>query len=329
MSLPLPLYDAVQPEPPEHGGGAVAALAAPAVRPGRRLPPWLKKRLPLGPTLNETARVVAQSGVATVCQEAMCPNRTECWSKKAATFMILGDRCTRRCHYCAVQTARPEPPDPSEPEQLALAIARLGLRHAVITAVARDDLRDEGAGHYAACVREVRRLNPDATIEVLPADFHARRELIETLCAAAPDVYNHNIEMVERLTPAIRPQGKYRRSIDVLRIARDIDASILTKSGLMVGLGETREEIRRTLLDLRAVGCDILTIGQYLQPSPDHHPVVRYVEPTEFDEIAAEAREMGFLSVAAGPFVRSSYNADEVFERSRETRERRGQARLP
>lgn len=292
--------------------------------PARRLPPWLKKRMPGGQVLAQTSAVVARSGVATVCQEALCPNRMECWSRRAATFMILGDRCTRRCHYCAVATARPDPPAPDEPERLAAAAAELALRHVVITAVARDDLHDEGAGHFARCVAAVRRRLPEATIEVLPADFKARPECIRTLVTARPDVYNHNLEIVERLTPVIRPQGRYRRSLEVLRRVKELAPDMLTKSGLMVGLGETRDELNRAFGDLRQAGCDILTVGQYLQPSPKHAPVARFVPPEEFDEIAAEARALGFLSVAAGPFVRSSYNADIVFA---ETKTRRGLGR--
>ncbi len=263
---------------------------------------------------------MADSGVATVCQEARCPNLTECWSARTATFMILGQRCTRRCRFCAVTTARPDPPAEDEPLRLAEAVAKLGLRHVVITAVARDDLPDQGAGHFARCVRQIRQASPRSSVEVLPADFQARSECIATLCRAGPDIYNHNIETVERLTPAVRPQAKYRRSLEVLRIVKSIAADMLTKSGLMVGLGETEEEIVRTLEDLRGVGCDVLTIGQYLQPSAKHAPVARFYPPGEFDRLARIAVEMGFASVAAGPFVRSSYNAAEVFQRTREKR---------
>lgn len=282
--------------------------------PKRRLPEWLRKPLPAGAALVATSGVVARSGVATVCQDARCPNRGECWSRRTATFMILGHRCTRRCRFCAVATARPEPPAADEPERLAAACAELRLRHAVITAVSRDDLPDEGAGHFARCVRAVRAACPDATIEVLPADFHARRECIAVLVEAQPDVYNHNVETVERLTPVVRPQARYRRSLEVLRIVKELAPASVTKSGLMVGLGETVEEVLATLADLRAVGCDMLTIGQYLAPSPDHAPVARYWPPAEFDAVAAEARRMGFVRVAAGPFVRSSYHAADDFD---------------
>jgi lipoic acid synthetase len=280
----------------------------------RRLPPWLKRPLPAGDVLLHTKGIVQQSGVATVCQEARCPNLGECWSRHHATFMILGERCTRRCRFCAVATARPLPPEPDEPRRLAKATAALGLRHIVITAVARDDLPDEGAGHFAACVRAVRAASATCVIEVLPADFHARDELLALLCEAGPDIYNHNQETVERLSPTIRPQAMYRRTLDVLRKVKGLLPRGFTKSGLMVGLGETREELNQTMRDLRDVGVDILTVGQYLQPTPKHAPVLRYVPPEEFEEIAAEAREMGFSGVSAGPFVRSSYNAAEVFQ---------------
>lgn len=288
------------------------------------MPLWLKRPLPAGGQVAATRRVVGASRIATVCEEARCPNLGECWSGKTATFMILGDRCTRRCRFCAVRTAKPEPPEPDEPDRLAEAVAELDLRHVVITAVARDDLPDEGAKWFAACIRAVRCRRPGATIEVLPADMHARRERLATICDAGPDVFNHNLETVERLTPTVRPQGQYRRSLEVLRIARELrrgrpngSLDMLTKSGLMVGLGETRDEIRQALTDLREVGCDAVTIGQYLQPTAKHAPVARFYKPEQFDELAAEAEAMGFAAVAAGPLVRSSYNAAGVYERLR------------
>jgi lipoyl synthase len=228
--------------------------------------------------------------------------------------MILGERCTRRCRFCAVATARPLPQEPDEPQRLAEATAALGLRHVVITAVARDDLPDEGAGHFAACVRAVRAASASCVIEVLPADFHARDDLLASLCEAGPDIYNHNQETVERLSPTIRPQARYRRTLEVLRKVKGLLQGGFTKSGLMVGLGETREELNQTMRDLRDVGVDIVTVGQYLQPTPKHTPVLRYLPPEEFEEIAAEARGMGFSAIAAGPFVRSSYNAAEVYQ---------------
>ncbi len=285
--------------------------------PHRRLPSWLRRPLPSG-DFAHTRRVVERSGVATVCEQARCPNLCECWAKRHATFMILGERCTRRCHYCAVTTARPAAPSEDEPARLAEAVACLNLRHVVLTAVARDDLEDEGAGHFARCVRAIRAACPAATIEVLPADLHARRDCIATLCNAAPEVYTHNIEVVERLTPIIRPQGRYRRSLDVLRIVKRIAPHLVTKSGLMVGFGETLDELQQTFEDLRGVSCDVLTIGQYLQPTRSGHvPVTKYYTPEEFNSLAACARRLGFLSVASGPFVRSSYNAADVFDESR------------
>lgn len=293
---------------------------APDAAPQRRLPPWLKRPLPSG-DFSRTVGIVAESGVATVCQDAKCPNLSECWSKRHATFMILGHKCTRRCHYCAVETARPDPPAADEPQRLADAVRKLALRHVVITAVARDDLEDEGAGHFAECVRAIHASCPTTTVEVLPADFHARRECIQTLCDAGPELYNHNLEMVERLTPKFRPQGKYHRSLEVLGLAKSLAPHILTKSGLMVGLGESVEELHQAFRDLRSVHCDVLTIGQYLQPSLENHaPVARFYPPEEFEELGRFAEGLGFVSVASGPFVRSSYNAAEVFEESRSRR---------
>jgi lipoic acid synthetase len=282
--------------------------------PRPRLPAWLKKRLPTGDVLMQTREIVARSGVATVCEEARCPNLTECWSKRHATFMILGDKCTRRCSFCAVDTAPPDPVQSDEPARLAEAVAELGLHHVVITSVARDDLDDEGAGHFAACVRAIRDARPSCIVEVLPADFHGRDECLAALCDAEPDIYNHNIETVARLQRAVRPAARYERSLGVLRRVKQFRPELFTKSGIMLGLGETRVELRRTLLDLRVSDVDILTVGQYLQPTPAHAPVARYVPPEEFDEIGREARALGFRSVASGPFVRSSYNAADVFE---------------
>lgn len=287
-------------------------------RPARRLPPWLKRPMPGQADFGRTRAIVAESRVATVCVEARCPNITECWAKRHATFMILGERCTRRCHFCAVETAKPYAPESDEPRRLATAVARLHLNHVVITAVARDDLADEGAGHFAACVTEIRRQCPTTTIEVLPADFHARPECIGALCDARPEIYNHNIETVERLSPCIRPQAKYRRSLDVLKSVKQMAGHVVTKSGVMVGLGETTDELHQTFADLRVVECDVLTVGQYLAPSVGGHaPVARYYTPAEFDALGAVARGMGFVSVASGPFVRSSYNAAEVFDETR------------
>ena len=289
-------------------------LEAPFEQQRRRLPPWLKRPLPGGGTFAHTKQVVAHSGVATVCQEARCPNLTECWAKRHATFMILGDRCTRRCHFCAVQTAKPFALAEDEPERLAVAVAALRLSHVVVTAVARDDLPDEGATHFARCVRAIHSRSPGTTVEVLPADFHGRPECIETLCDANPEIYNHNIETVSRLSPMVRPQARYRRSLEVLRTAKELSSRVITKSGIMVGLGESHDELLHTFQDLRKVGCDVLTIGQYLQPSAAQLPVFRFYSPEEFADLGQAARQIGFISVATGPFVRSSYNAADVFE---------------
>jgi lipoic acid synthetase len=286
-------------------------------RPARRLPTWLRKPLHVGGTLDETRRVVAASGVATVCQEARCPNLGECWSRRSATFMVMGDICTRRCHFCSVRTGRPEPLGDDEPRRLAEAVCTLRLRHVVVTAVSRDDLPDEGAGHLARCITAVRQTNAKVTVEVLPADLHARRELIAHVCRSGPHIYNHNIETTEVRSPLVRPQARYHRSLRALEIAKEIAPQMLTKSGLMVGLGETRDQLRQTFGDLRSVGVDVLTIGQYLQPGAGQAVVQRYYRPEEFDELAAEARSFGFVAVSAGPFVRSSYNADAVFTEAR------------
>ncbi|MGB0716851.1 MAG: lipoyl synthase [Phycisphaerae bacterium] len=285
--------------------------------PSRRLPPWLRRPLPSG-DFSQTKQIVADSGVATVCEEARCPNLSECWSKRHATFMILGDKCTRRCGFCAVNTAVPNPPAADEPTRLAEAVKKLNLAHVVITAVARDDLADEGSGHFAECVQRIHDTCDETTVEVLPADFHGRIECIQTLVDARPELYNHNLETVDRLTRAVRPAARYRRSLDVLGTVKRLDPGIITKSGLMVGLGETTEELYTAIRDLRDVGCDVLTVGQYLRPTTDGHlPVEKFYHPDEFEEMASFARSLDFLGVACGPFVRSSYNADEVFAESR------------
>lgn len=284
----------------------------------RRLPPWLRRPLPSGGFAG-TVDVISASGVATVCREARCPNLCECWSKRHATFMILGDKCTRGCRFCAVATGRPDPPAEDEPDRLAEAVERLNLRHVVLTSVARDDLEDEGAGHFARCVSAIHARCPHTTVEVLPSDFHARSECIRAVCDVGPELYNHNLETVERLTPQIRPQAGYRRSLKALRIAKELAPHIITKSGVMAGLGETVDELHRTFADLREVGCDVLTVGQYLQPTLDNHaPTVEYYTPEQFEALGELARGLGFLSVASGPFVRSSYNAAEVFEESKQ-----------
>jgi len=294
------------------------ALSLPVLAPApraRRLPPWLKRPMPAGEALAETRRRVNGLRLNTVCVEARCPNLTECWSRHIATFMILGEKCTRRCRFCAVTTARPDPPDDGEPERLAEAAEQLRLRHVVITSVARDDLPDEGAGHFARCVRAVFARLPQATVEVLVPDFHARPECVRAVADAAPQVFNHNVETVPSLHKRVRPQAKYARSLETLRLAKELRPAMLTKSGVMVGLGETRDELMQVFRDLRSVGCDLLTIGQYLKPSTGngHAAVERFYPPAEFDELGAAARELGFAGVASGPFVRSSYFAETLY----------------
>ena len=291
------------------------ASSLPIVEPARRrrLPSWLKKPLPPGDAMLRTRRMLSGLKLTTVCAEAHCPNLTECWTRGTATFMVLGDRCTRRCGFCAVSTAKPDPPAPDEPKRLAEAAAGLGLRHVVITSVARDDLPDEGAAHFARCVEATRERLPLATIEVLVPDFHGRPELIKIVTDARPEVFNHNIETVARLQKRIRPAARYQRSLDVLAIVKQLDGRMKTKSGVMVGLGETRDELVETLTDLRAHGCEMLTIGQYLRPGEPYLPVERFYHPDEFAELAKMAESLGFSAVASGPFVRSSYFAETLF----------------
>jgi lipoic acid synthetase len=255
--------------------------------------------------------VVDGLGLHTVCESAKCPNRPECWSRKTATFMVLGNNCTRRCFFCSVPKAAPDAVDGDEPRRVAEAARRLGLRHVVVTSVDRDDLPDKGAGHFVAVIRELRRAG-DFVVEVLTPDFKGRPEGADEVAGAGPDIFNHNVETVPRLYKAVRPGADYGGSLALL--ARAKRHGVLTKSGLMVGLGETTAEVLEVLGDLRAAGCDVATIGQYLRPSDRELPVERYVPPAEFDGLAARGREMGFLGVYAGPFVRSSYNADALYD---------------
>lgn len=285
-------------------------LATPASRP--RLPRWLRVRLPTTASCSRTAHLLSELNLHTVCESARCPNHWECWSKGTATFMIGGDRCTRSCPFCAVSTARPLPLDPDEPVRVAEAGRRLHLRHVVITAVARDDLADGGAGHFAATIEAVRAANPGIVIEVLTPDFNGRDRAIQIVLDAQPHIFNHNLETVRRLTPAVRHRSSYDRSLTVLARARQWGKdSLHTKSGLMVGLGETGSEVIAAMEDLRRVGCAILTLGQYLQPTVRHLSVAEFISPDQFDAYAQTARSLGFLHVASGPMVRSSYRADD------------------
>jgi len=278
-----------------------------------RLPAWARPVSPLAPGSRGVRVLLREKALNTVCEEARCPNLGECFSRGTATFMLLGDRCTRRCSYCSVGTAKPLPPDAGEPQRVAEAAARLGLRYVVLTSVNRDDLDDGGAAHFAATVDAVRRALPQAGVEVLTPDFKGDRRALAAVLAAAPTVFNHNIETVPRLFGRVRPQGRYRLSLDVLAAARELRPDVPTKSGLMVGLGESDDEIRDVLRELRENGVQIVTIGQYLRPSRQHEPVDRYLRPEAFEALAAEARAIGFPTVYAGVFVRSSYNAFEVF----------------
>ena len=280
-----------------------------------RFPDWLKKRVSVSPLTGRVRSLLSELHLATVCEQAHCPNLCECYGRGTATFLILGPNCTRNCRFCAVTSGPPTPVDESEPERVAEASARLGLKHVVVTSVTRDDLPDGGAGQFARTVRAIRQ-RCQAQIEVLTPDFQGDVEAIRTVLAARPDIYNHNVETVPRLMAAIRPQAGYERSLAVLRLAKVHGNSILTKSGLMVGLGETANEVVHLLRDLRAVGCDAVTIGQYLAPSGGHVPVREFVPPRQFDVYRREAEALGFRAAAAGPFVRSSYHAEDLFAKT-------------
>ncbi len=276
-----------------------------------RLPEWLTKRVPSPQTVQKIEDMLRGAQLHTVCESARCPNLGECWSKQTATFMILGDICTRNCGFCAIQVGRPLEVDADEPRRVADTALKMGLRHVVVTSVARDELPDEGAGQFAETIRALRAAIPGVIVEVLTPDFKGKRWCIRRVVEAHPDIYNHNIETVERLSPTVRPQARYTRTLDLLRAVKNMDPTIHTKSGLMLGLGETHEEIVQTLRDLREVGVSAVTIGQYLRPTTTRHlPVAEYVRPERFQEYERLGEEMGFAFVASGPFVRSSYNAE-------------------
>lgn len=293
--------------------------ARPAVS-GLPKPSWIRVRAPASDTYAATLSTVRAHGLHTVCEEAGCPNIGECWSKRHATFLIMGSICTRACAFCNVATGLPHSLDPEEPAKVAHAVATLGLAHAVITSVDRDDLPDGGAAHFAAVIRAIRARSPRGTIEVLTPDFLRKDGALESVIAARPDVFNHNLETVPSNYLAIRPGARYFHSLRLLQRAKELDPGIFTKSGIMVGLGEERDEILQVMDDLRSAGVDFLTIGQYLQPTPRHAPVRRYVTPEEFDGLAATARARGFLTVSASPLTRSSYHADEDFARLKAAR---------
>jgi lipoyl synthase len=279
----------------------------------RGKPGWLKRRLPSGPAYERLRRLLRTHGLTTVCREAQCPNQFECYAKGTATFMLMGSLCTRNCGFCAVGHAPIGPPDPKEPALVAEAVELMGLRYAVVTSVTRDDLADGGASFFVETIRAIKERMPATLVEVLIPDLQGDWDDLERILGACPDVLNHNIETVERLYPTVRPGAIYVRSIDLLRQVKRIAPEMPTKSGIMLGLGESDEELSETLEDLLAVGCDILTIGQYLQPSPSHLPVERYVSPDEFQLLQAKAIDQGFAGVAAGPFVRSSYQAENLY----------------
>src|ERR1043166_9636394 len=286
-------------------------------------PDWIRVKAPVSPGFVATARIVRANGLHTVCEEAGCPNIGECWEKKHATFMIMGDTCTRACAFCNVKTGLPGPLDPAEPAHVAEATAALGLAHVVVTSVDRDDLDDGGAAHFAAVIRAIRARTPTTTIEVLVPDFLRKEGALATVLAAKPDVFNHNLETVPSRYLTVRPGARYFHSIRLLQQAKELDRHIFTKSGIMVGLGEERNEVLQVMDDLRSAGVDFLTIGQYLQPTRKHHPVLRFLPPEEFEALKTVAFAKGFLMVSSSPLTRSSHHAGEDFARLKAEREAR------
>ena len=289
--------------------------------PIQRKPDWIRVRAPNSPEYHDTRKLMRNLNLTTVCEEAACPNIGECWKQKHATFMILGATCTRACSFCNVATGIPDKLDPMEPARVAIAVQKLGLKHVVITSVDRDDLADGGAEQFVKVISEIRRLAPGTTIEILTPDFKDKGEAVETVARARPDVFNHNLETVPKLYPTIRPGARYFTSLELLNRVKKVDPAIFTKSGLRVGLGEEKVEIMQVMDDLRAAGVDFLTIGQYLQPTPKHAPVDRFVTPDEFKTYETIARAKGFLMVSASPLTRSSYHADADFAQMKAARE--------
>ncbi len=283
------------------------------INPIKKKPNWIRSKISNSKEFFLTKTIVNQNNLVTVCQEANCPNITECWSKRHATFLIMGDTCTRACAFCDVITGKPKSLDPFEPYKIANAVNKLNLKHAVITSVDRDDLNDGGANHFSKVIFETRKLNPSTTIEVLTPDFLRKGESYKKLVEALPDVFNHNIETVPSLYRQVRPGSRYFASLELLKNVKIINKNIFTKSGIMVGLGENKDEIMQVMDDLRSADVDFLTIGQYLQPSAKHHPLDRYYKPEEFDELKSKAESKGFLLVSSSPLTRSSYHADEDF----------------
>ena len=285
-----------------------------ALTPIERKPEWIKTRANMGPEFTRLASLVKSEGLHTVCQEAACPNIFECWEDKEATFLIGGDKCTRRCDFCNIDTGKPDPLDRTEPLKVAESVKSMGLAYATITGVTRDDLPDEGAWLYAETIRQVHELNPGCGVEMLAPDFHAKSELLNEIFETRPEVFAHNLETVPRIFKEIRPAFTYEKSLRVITMARDF--GLITKSNLILGLGETREEVSQALIDLRSAGCDLITITQYLRPTNRHHPVVRWVKPDEFVELSTEATDAGFLGVMSGPLVRSSYRAGRLYKQA-------------
>jgi len=277
-------------------------------------PEWLRRKMPDQEALRKMRGLLSRHSLHTVCEGAICPNQGECFSQGTATFLILGKTCTRNCTFCAIPTEeRPPKPDPAEPENVARAAVELGLKHVVITSVTRDDLPDGGAAHFAATVRQIKNLNTQIIVEVLIPDYQGSREALEKVVESRPEIINHNLETVPRLYPEVRPQAEYPRSLLLLKRVKEINPEMVTKSGLMLGLGERKEEVLEVMSELLAVSCDLLTLGQYLQPSGRHHPVRRYIPPEEFDQFKVEGEKLGFKAVFSAPLVRSSYHAAEVF----------------
>jgi lipoic acid synthetase len=287
-----------------------------AAVPIEKKPEWIKTRAKMGPEYTQLRSLVVREGLHTVCQEAACPNIFECWEDREATFLIGGERCTRRCDFCNIDTGKPEPLDRDEPRRVAESVQSMELRYATITGVTRDDLPDEGAWLYAETIRAVHELNPGTGVEILTPDFSGKPHLLNEVFETRPEVFAHNLETVPRIFKEIRPAFRYDRSLDVISQAQAF--GLVTKSNLILGMGETREEITQALVDLRAAGCDLITITQYLRPTPKHHPVVRWVKPHEFVELAVEAEEIGFLGVMSGPLVRSSYRAGRLYKQAQE-----------
>jgi lipoic acid synthetase len=280
-------------------------------------PEWLRRRFSFKSSVTEVNDLLLDLNLNTVCQEAHCPNQLECFGNHTATFMILGDHCSRNCTFCAVAHGFQDPPDPDEPKRVAEAVSRLGLKYVVLTSVSRDDLPDGGGAHFSATVREIREVRDEVLVEVLVPDFQGSTEALAKVLAAEPSVLNHNMETVPRLYSAVRPQADYERSLQLLAKVKRLNPDIVSKSGFMVGLGEEPEEVRSLMRDLRQVKCDLVTIGQYLRPSKDHHPVVEYVHPDIFQAYELEAHTLGFLGVASGPYVRSSYQAEKLYRKAR------------